>query len=114
MVHADFEIIRPSLTSSFAALFVAAAVLGSSASDRTFVLFAAASVSLYRGTCAAGRIDGFSSRVIRLRSALGSRRSEVSPCDLHEKRNDNMAWSTPEVREVCVGMEVTSYLSAEM
>ncbi|WP_424124708.1 pyrroloquinoline quinone precursor peptide PqqA [Roseiarcus sp.] len=25
-----------------------------------------------------------------------------------------MAWSTPEVREVCVGMEVTSYLSAEM
>jgi coenzyme PQQ precursor peptide PqqA len=22
-----------------------------------------------------------------------------------------MAWSTPEVREVCVGMEVTSYLS---
>ena len=30
------------------------------------------------------------------------------------KRNDAMAWSTPEVREVCVGMEVTSYLSAEM
>ena len=29
-------------------------------------------------------------------------------------RNDTMAWSTPEVREVCVGMEVTSYLSAEM
>ncbi len=28
--------------------------------------------------------------------------------------NDAMAWSTPEVREVCVGMEVTSYLSAEM
>ena len=27
---------------------------------------------------------------------------------------DAMAWSTPEVREVCVGMEVTSYLSAEM
>jgi len=25
-----------------------------------------------------------------------------------------MAWSTPEVREVCVGMEVTSYLSAEL
>ena len=24
-----------------------------------------------------------------------------------------MAWSTPDVREVCVGMEVTSYLSAE-
>jgi coenzyme PQQ precursor peptide PqqA len=30
------------------------------------------------------------------------------------RRNDAMAWSTPEVREVCVGMEVTSYLSAEM
>jgi coenzyme PQQ precursor peptide PqqA len=28
--------------------------------------------------------------------------------------NDAMVWSTPEVREVCVGMEVTSYLSAEM
>jgi len=25
-----------------------------------------------------------------------------------------MVWSTPEVREICVGMEVTSYLSAEM
>jgi len=25
-----------------------------------------------------------------------------------------MAWSTPEIREVCVGMEVTSYLSAEI
>ncbi len=30
------------------------------------------------------------------------------------RRSDAMAWSTPEVREVCVGMEVTSYLSAEM
>jgi coenzyme PQQ precursor peptide PqqA len=30
------------------------------------------------------------------------------------RRNDAMAWSTPEVREVCVGMEVTSYLSAEI
>jgi coenzyme PQQ precursor peptide PqqA len=30
------------------------------------------------------------------------------------RRNNAMAWSTPEVREVCVGMEVTSYLSAEM
>jgi coenzyme PQQ precursor peptide PqqA len=29
-------------------------------------------------------------------------------------KNDAMVWSTPEVREVCVGMEVTSYLSAEM
>ena len=62
----------------------------------------------------AGWIDGFSSGVISFRSALGSRQSEVPPCGLHEKRNDNMAWSTPEVREVCVGMEVTSYLSAEM
>ena len=31
-----------------------------------------------------------------------------------KERNDAMVWSTPEVREVCVGMEVTSYLSAEM
>jgi coenzyme PQQ precursor peptide PqqA len=31
-----------------------------------------------------------------------------------EEGNDAMAWSTPEIREVCVGMEVTSYLSAEM
>lgn len=31
-----------------------------------------------------------------------------------KRRNNAMAWSTPEVREVCVGMEVTSYLSAEM
>jgi coenzyme PQQ precursor peptide PqqA len=30
------------------------------------------------------------------------------------RRNDAMTWSTPEIREVCVGMEVTSYLSAEM
>jgi coenzyme PQQ precursor peptide PqqA len=30
------------------------------------------------------------------------------------RRNNAMAWSTPEIREVCVGMEVTSYLSAEM
>jgi coenzyme PQQ precursor peptide PqqA len=30
------------------------------------------------------------------------------------RRNDAMVWSTPEAREVCVGMEVTSYLSAEM
>jgi coenzyme PQQ precursor peptide PqqA len=25
-----------------------------------------------------------------------------------------MAWTTPEVVEVCVGMEVTSYVSAEI
>jgi len=25
-----------------------------------------------------------------------------------------MAWSTPEIIEVCVGMEVTSYVSAEL
>jgi coenzyme PQQ precursor peptide PqqA len=31
-----------------------------------------------------------------------------------EEGNDAMAWSTPVVFEVCVGMEVTSYLSAEM
>jgi coenzyme PQQ precursor peptide PqqA len=31
-----------------------------------------------------------------------------------EEGTTRMVWSTPEVREVCVGMEVTSYLSAEM
>jgi coenzyme PQQ precursor peptide PqqA len=30
------------------------------------------------------------------------------------QREWNMAWSTPEVVEVCVGMEVTSYSSAEV
>ena len=29
-------------------------------------------------------------------------------------RNLPMTWTTPEVREVCAGMEVTAYLSAEM
>ena len=45
---------------------------------------------------------------------------ELTRCAPHQRgpqtrgRNDAMVWSTPEVREVCVGMEVTSYLSAEM
>ena len=43
--------------------------------------------------------------------ALGSWESGASKI---LEGNDAMAWSTPEVREVCVGMEVTSYLSAEM
>ncbi|WP_446737777.1 pyrroloquinoline quinone precursor peptide PqqA [Rhodoblastus sp. 17X3] len=30
------------------------------------------------------------------------------------KRRNNMAWTTPELCEICVGMEVTSYLSAEI
>jgi len=29
-------------------------------------------------------------------------------------QEDSMAWSTPEIVEVCVGMEVTSYVSAEL
>jgi coenzyme PQQ precursor peptide PqqA len=45
--------------------------------------------------------------------------AELTRCAPHQRaqtrrRNDAMVWSTPEVREVCVGMEVTSYLSAEM
>jgi len=40
--------------------------------------------------------------------ALGERSSQS------RRRNDAMAWSAPEIREICVGMEVTSYLSAEM
>ena len=30
------------------------------------------------------------------------------------QREWNMAWTTPVIEEVCVGMEVTSYLSAEV
>jgi coenzyme PQQ precursor peptide PqqA len=45
-------------------------------------------------------------------AAGGNGRMTAPP---HAKiRNEIMAWSTPEVREICVGMEVTSYLSAEM
>jgi coenzyme PQQ precursor peptide PqqA len=29
-------------------------------------------------------------------------------------RRENMAWTTPVTTEVCVGMEVTSYASAEI
>ena len=29
-------------------------------------------------------------------------------------RRDTMAWTTPEICEVCVGMEVTAYASAEI
>jgi coenzyme PQQ precursor peptide PqqA len=30
------------------------------------------------------------------------------------KEENAMAWSTPQIVEVCVGMEVTSYVSAEI
>jgi coenzyme PQQ precursor peptide PqqA len=45
--------------------------------------------------------------------------SQLAVCPINggpqtRRRSDAMVWSTPEVREVCVGMEVTSYLSAEM
>jgi len=33
---------------------------------------------------------------------------------LVEAREKNMSWSTPVACEVCVGMEVTSYLSADL
>ena len=57
-----------------------------------------------------GRFDGCLGAVVPylLLWAPGERSSQA------RRRNDAMAWSTPEVREVCVGMEVTSYLSAEM
>jgi coenzyme PQQ precursor peptide PqqA len=50
---------------------------------------------------------------------IKARVAELTRCTPHQRaqtrrRNDAMIWSTPEVREVCVGMEVTSYLSAEM
>ena len=40
---------------------------------------------------------------------------EGGVCRLVEMQREwNMAWTTPEVVEVCVGMEVTSYSSAEV
>ena len=40
---------------------------------------------------------------------------EGGMCRLVEMQREwNMAWTTPEVVEVCVGMEVTSYSSAEV
>ncbi|HPG02238.1 MAG TPA: pyrroloquinoline quinone precursor peptide PqqA [Beijerinckiaceae bacterium] len=30
------------------------------------------------------------------------------------RKESVMAWTTPEITEVCVGMEVTSYASAEI
>jgi coenzyme PQQ precursor peptide PqqA len=29
-------------------------------------------------------------------------------------REKNMTWTTPEACEICIGMEVTSYMSAEI
>ena len=45
--------------------------------------------------------------------------SQLAVCPINRARKPEEGttrwyWSTPEVREVCVGMEVTSYLSAEM
>jgi coenzyme PQQ precursor peptide PqqA len=51
---------------------------------------------------------------IKARLAESTRRVPHQRDPQTRRRNDAMAWSTPEVREVCVGMEVTSYLSAEM
>ena len=55
-----------------------------------------------------------SKRGIKARVAESTRRVPHQRDPQTRRRNDAMAWSTPEVREVCVGMEVTSYLSAEM
>jgi coenzyme PQQ precursor peptide PqqA len=55
-----------------------------------------------------------SKRGITTRVAESSRRVPHQRDSQTRRRNDAMAWSTPEIREVCVGMEVTSYLSAEM
>jgi coenzyme PQQ precursor peptide PqqA len=56
-------------------------------------------------------LDGCLSAVTSLYRYLGLPEERSSQ---DTEGNDAMAWSTPEVREVCVGMEVTSYLSAEM
>ena len=62
---------------------------------------------------AAGR-PFVSKRGIKARAAESTRRVPHQRDPQTRRRNDAMAWSTPEIREVCVGMEVTSYLSAEM
>jgi len=33
---------------------------------------------------------------------------------MQARKETAMAWTTPEISEVCVGMEVTSYASAEI
>src|ERR1700722_13529244 len=69
-----------------------------------------------RGFFASGLGPPFLSRS----GGIKARLAESTRCVPHQRdpqtrrRNDAMAWSTPEIREVCVGMEVTSYLSAEM
>src|SRR5580704_5386964 len=52
--------------------------------------------------------EGIKARVAELTRSAPQQRAQT------RRRNDAMVWSTPEIREVCVGMEVTSYLSAEM
>jgi coenzyme PQQ precursor peptide PqqA len=66
--------------------------------------------------CASGLGPPFLSRSggIKARVAESTRRVPHQRDPQTRGRNDAMAWSTPEIREVCVGMEVTSYLSAEM
>src|ERR1700722_11179353 len=69
-----------------------------------------------RGFFASGLGPPFLSRSggIKARLAESTRRVPHQRDPQTRRRNDAMAWSTPEIREVCVGMEVTSYLSAEM
>jgi coenzyme PQQ precursor peptide PqqA len=43
-----------------------------------------------------------------------SRREEQDAADRVQSEEMTMAWTTPVIVEVCVGMEVTSYSSAEI
>jgi coenzyme PQQ precursor peptide PqqA len=45
--------------------------------------------------------SGYGKVALRLRAALGWRIAD-------------MTWTTPIITEICIGMEVTSYLSAEI
>jgi coenzyme PQQ precursor peptide PqqA len=63
---------------------------------------------------ASGRPFCLEAGEIKARLAESTRRVPHQRDPQTRRRNDAMAWSTPEIREVCVGMEVTSYLSAEM
>ncbi|SRR5208282_4882442 len=51
--------------------------------------------------------------VPRFRYMLLNGRSVVRPQSTRS-RERNMSWTTPVIVEVCIGMEVTSYVSAEL
>lgn len=35
-------------------------------------------------------------------------------CGLCIRREDLMAWKTPKIREICIGMEINAYMPSEL